>query len=331
MKKITTTILLLIITVVSYSQTFRVYTAVSSGLWTLPGNWTTAIRTDGVKKNKVVIPKNISITADNGVNDLDLGDVEIYVLGNLILASATNLNLSSGSVIIVSNGSISGSSANQKIKIGSDIKYKGNTDGILTGNFKTDNTTGSSPNGFVSFTMLPVNFTSFYIGKTGQDVQLTWSTDKEINNSHFDVERSFNGTDWQKVSVINGAGSSTNVNNYSYNDKNVSGSVVYYRLRQVDIDGGFVYSSIKSIRMSEAVSAVRIYGSNKNVVIDLNTSIKSNLVVSVINANGQVLSKQTVSNPAYRININIQNASTGTYIVHVTDNKGWTEAKKVIL
>jgi hypothetical protein len=83
--------------------------------------------------------------------------------------------------------------------------------------------------------------------------------------------------------------------------------------------------------MSEEVSAVRIYGSNKNVVIDLNTSIKSNLVVSVVNTNGQVISKQTISNPSYRININVHNASTGTYIVHITDNKGWTEVKKVIL
>jgi hypothetical protein len=331
MKKITTTLLLLIIAIVSYSQTFRVYTAVSSGLWTLPANWASELRTDGVKKNKVVIPKNISIVADNDVNDLDLGNVEIYIFGNLTLLQGTNLNLSNGSSITLSKGSITGSAANQKIKIGSDIKYKGNTDGILSGDFKTDNTTGSSPNGFISFSMLPVNFTSFYISKSGQDIQLSWSTDKEINNSHFDVERSFNGTDWQKVSVVDGAGTSNNVNNYSYHDKNVTGSVVYYRLRQVDIDGGSLYSSIKSIRMSEAVSAVRIYGSNKNVVIDLNTSIKNNLVVSVVNANGQVISKQAVSNPSYRININVHNASTGTYIVHVTDNKGWTEVKKVIL
>ena len=92
MKKITATLLLLIITIVSYSQSFRVYTAVSSGLWTLPGNWSTQVRTDGIKKNKVVIPKNISIVANNDVNDLELGNVEIYVYGTLILSSLMRLD-----------------------------------------------------------------------------------------------------------------------------------------------------------------------------------------------------------------------------------------------
>lgn len=331
MKKISTTLVLLTIAIISFSQSFRTYTATSSGLWTASANWTTSVRMDGVKKNKVIIPKNISIVANDSVNDLQLGNVEVYISGNLTLSNGTNLNLTDGSSITLINGSITGSAANQKIKIGSDIKYKGNNDGVLSGSFRTDNTTGSSPNGFVSFSMLPVNFTSFYINKSGDDIQLTWSTDKEINNSHFDVERSFNGLDWQKIAVVDGAGTSSNVNNYNYNDKNVAGSIVYYRLRHVDIDVCFMYSSIKTIRMSEAVSAVRIYGSNKNVVIDLNTSIKSNLVVSVVNTNGQVMSKQIISNPSYRINVNVHNASTGTYIVHLTDSKGWSEVKKVML
>jgi hypothetical protein len=67
------------------------------------------------------------------------------------------------------------------------------------------------------------------------------------------------------------------------------------------------------------------------VVIDLNTSVKSNLTVSIVNTSGQVISKQTFSNPSYKINLTIPVASTGAYFVQITDNKGWTEVKKVIL
>jgi hypothetical protein len=215
--------------------------------------------------------------------------------------------------------------------IGGTIKYQGDIDGLKTGHSIADNTTGASPLGFRAFSTLPVNFTSFYIGKSGENIQLNWSTDKEIDNSHFDVEKSFDGLDWQKIAIVLGSGISDNIHNYSYNDKISTSPVVYYRLRQVDIDGRSIYSSIKMIRINEAVSAARIYGSDKNVVIDLNTSIKNNLTVSVINANGQVVRKETFNNPSYRVKINLQNASTGAYVVQVSDNKGWTEVKKVIL
>ena len=331
MKKFYSTLFLFAITLASFSQTYKIYTAKRSGLWSDNGNWNVITRVDGVAKNRYVVPNAYTMIVDNAINDAALGDVEIVVSGGLLFVGNSTLALTNNSSLQLNSGLILGLASDQVITIGGVVKYQGNKDYFKIGSLIADKTTGASPAGFKAFASLPVNFTSFYIGKSGQDVQLTWSTDKEINNSHFDVERSFNGTDWQKLSVIDGAGTSTNVNNYSYNDKNVSGSVVYYRLRQVDIDGGFVYSSIKSIRMSEAVSAVRIYGANKNVVIDLNTSIKNSLVITIINTGGQVISKQTVRNPSYRINVNMPNASNGTYIVHVTDSKGWTEVRKVNL
>ncbi len=331
MKKFYSTLVLLAITVMSFSQTYKTYTAKRTGLWSDNGNWNVTPRVDGVPKNKYVVPNAYTMIVDNAIDDGALGDVEVVVSGGLLFLSNTTLALTSNSSLQLNSGLILGLLSGQQITIGGVVKYQGNKDGWKIGSLIADNTTGTSPAGFKAFSSLPVNFTSFYVSKSGENIQLTWSTDKEINNSHFDVERSFDGLDWQKVAVVDGAGTSSNVNNYIYHDKNFANSVVYYRLRQVDIDGGFVYSSIKTIRMNEAVSAVRIYGSNKNVVIDLNTSMKNNLVVSVVNTNGQVISKQTITNPSYRININVHTAPTGTYIVHVTDNKGWTEVRKVIL
>jgi len=331
MKKFYSTLVLLTIAVMSFSQTYKIYTAKKTGLWSDVGSWKVDPRTDGVAKNKYVVPNAYTMIIDNGINDAALGNVEIFVSGGLLFLSNNTLSLTNNSTLQLSGGLILGLLPGQQITIGGVVKYQGGLDGFMSGSLIADNTTGASPAGFKAFASLPVNFTSFYINKSGDNIQLSWSTDKEINNSHFDVERSFNGLDWQKIAVIDGAGNSNNNNNYSYHDKSVTSPVVYYRLRQVDIDGRAVYSSIKTIRSGEAVSAVRIYGSNKNVVIDLNTSIKNNLVVSVVNTNGQVISKQTISNPSYKINIHLQNASTGTYIVHVTDNKGWSEVKKVIL
>ena len=330
MKKIQLTLVLLTLAVMSFSQPYYVYTAITSGSWSVPANWNTQLRTDGVNKNKFVIPSSVNMTIGNGSN-AESGDVEIYIAGNMILASSANVNLSAQSFILLMNGSITGNSANQKIKIGSTIKYKGNVDGVQSGYLIMDNTTGSSPNGFYAYGLLPVNFTNFFISKTDQNIQLSWSTDKEINNSHFEVERSFNGLNWEKIAVIVGSENDKNNSNYSYSDKEISRPVVYYRIRQVDIDGRSVYTSIKTIRTGEAISPLKIYGSEKNIIIDFNTTVKSKIVVSVANNSGQVITRKSYSNSSYKINLNLSGVPSGLYIVQVTDNEGRSEVKKVIL
>jgi len=330
MKNIYILLFLITLSATAFSQPYYIYTAKANGLWSVSGNWDIKLRTDGISKNKMVIPKNITMIVDKDIKEIDLGDVDIYISGTMAMSSSINLNLSQNSSIELNNGTISGSSSNQKIKIGNDIKYKGSVDGILTGNYLSNGTTGSSPSGFVNLSMLPVNFTSFYINKANQNIRLNWSTDNEINNSHFDVEKSADGVNWLKVGVVI-AGNNRITNNYSYNDKISSSPVVYYRLRQVDIDGRSSFSSIKAIRTGETIPAVKIYSSEKNVVIDLNSAVKSNLFVSVINSNGQVISKRAFNNAAYKINFHLDKATPGTYIVHVADNKGMNAVKKIIL
>lgn len=331
MKIIYTTLFFLAVATVSFSQTYYIFTAQGSGSWSTAANWNTQPRLDGVNKHKVIIPAAYNITADNAVNSLIPGDVEIHISGGLTLSSNTTLNLTSNSSIQLNNGTIYGTTTNQRIIIGTTVKYRGNVDGAKTGLSIADNTTGVAPNGFRDLATLPVNFTSFYINKSGPTIQLSWSTDNETNHSHFVVERSSNGTSWEEIALINAGPGNNNSNNYSYNDKTIPGPVVYYRLRQVDMDGRSVFSSIRLIRSSEPMKAVKIYGTNKKVVVDLNTPITSSLVISVIDAKGQVITQQTVVNPSYKINVDVPGASRGMYIVHLTDSKGWTEVKKVVL
>ena len=331
MKKVYSTILVVFVTLISYSQSYFIYTATSSGSWYDVNHWSVQNRTDGIAKHQIVIPAAYTITADNSVNSLPLADVEVIVEGRVDLAPNTVLLLSNNSSIELHDGFISGTTATQQVLIGGVVKYQGDLDGLKTGYSIADNTSGVSPAGFRALSTLPVNFTSFLIGKSAGNIQLSWSTDREMNNSHFEIERSFNGLDWLKVAVMFGAGNSDNVHNYKYNDKISTNAVVYYRLRQVDIDGRSVYSSIKSIREGEITPAAKIYGADKNVVIDLNTATNNSLIVSVLTTGGHVVARKTVRNPAYRINISLPNLSSGPYIVQVSDSKGWTEVKKVIL
>lgn len=331
MKKLYTTLFLITVSVFAFSQPYFIYTAKKSGYWYVSGNWNVQPRTDGVNKHKIIIPAAYSIILDNNVNSMGLGDIEVVVSGGITIVPNTTLNLSSNSSIQLNNGSITGNAANQQIIIGSTVKYKGDIDGVKTGYSIADNTTGTSPNGFRAFALLPVSFTSFYISRSDNNIALSWSTDREMNNSHYEVERSIDGREWKKIAMFLGAGTTNNVNTYTYTDRNISNPVIYYRIRQVDISGRSVYSSVKTIRGNEAIPSVKIYGYDKNVVIDFNTAIKNSINVTVLNNSGQIVSQQSFNNPSYRISMSLHGMASGAYVVQITDAKGWSEVKKVVL
>ncbi|MBS1617017.1 MAG: T9SS type A sorting domain-containing protein, partial [Bacteroidetes bacterium] len=78
-------------------------------------------------------------------------------------------------------------------------------------------------------------------------IDLDWATASEINNSGFAVERSTNGTDFTQIGWVEGHGNSNTQLSYSYSDRAVQpGTVYYYRLKQVDVDGQYTYSEIVS-------------------------------------------------------------------------------------
>jgi hypothetical protein len=84
---------------------------------------------------------------------------------------------------------------------------------------------------------LPVELTSFSASCEEDIVTLSWSTASEQNSSHFDVEKSNDGSAWRVIGSISAAGNSTQDINYSFVDSEKSNDQNYYRLNQVDIDG----------------------------------------------------------------------------------------------
>lgn len=89
-------------------------------------------------------------------------------------------------------------------------------------------------------TPLPVTLTDFSVNCNDEDLQLIWSTASEFESSHFVVEHSRNGLDWDAVLVVEAIGTTNQTTNYSASfPKNTS--VHYYRLKQVDLNGATAY------------------------------------------------------------------------------------------
>lgn len=110
-------------------------------------------------------------------------------------------------------------------------------------------------------TPLPVTLL-FFKGENKENKysHLTWGTALEINNSGFVVEKSLNAMDFDSIGWVDGHGNSTTLNTYSFDDVNVlNGKTYYYRLKQVDYDGGFEYSEIVSVKFGEEPEKIVYY------------------------------------------------------------------------
>jgi trimeric autotransporter adhesin len=95
--------------------------------------------------------------------------------------------------------------------------------------------------------MLPVTWLDFTGQLVTNKVILNWKTASEQNNTGFDVERSADGRSWSKIGFIPGKINSALLSSYSYSDLSPLKGLSYYRLKQIDLDDKFTYSSVVRI------------------------------------------------------------------------------------
>ncbi len=89
-----------------------------------------------------------------------------------------------------------------------------------------------------------VTLTAFSVAVEKNNALLSWVTANELNNAGFEIERRANGSAWQKIAFIEGAGQSRNIANYNYTDHNLPTGSYDFRLKMLDLSGSFEYSSV---------------------------------------------------------------------------------------
>ncbi len=100
---------------------------------------------------------------------------------------------------------------------------------------------------------LPVELLSFSSSVIDNDVTLNWTTATETNNSGFQIERretkNEKSEEWKSIVFVNGNGTTTEPQTYSFKDENLSAGKYQYRLKQIDFDGTFEYSNIVEVEI----------------------------------------------------------------------------------
>jgi Secretion system C-terminal sorting domain/Carbohydrate binding domain len=144
---------------------------------------------------------------------------------------------------------------------------------------------------------LPVTLTSF-TGKYSNGVStLDWQTSQELNSDHFDLFKSADGQDFSLVATINAAGFSSVIKNYSYQDNSPNnGQNVYYRLKQVDRDGKYNFSSIVKLALG-ANTSVAVYPNpfNNDFTVSFSAGKTSPATLKLMNSTGQLVFTKTIT------------------------------------
>ena len=300
---------------------------VNNGNWSSTGTWSPGRIPQN--NDSIVIPAGYTVIFDNSYT---LNNVYITIAGTLNFNPNNTLALDINSVVnIVSGGTLTAThpTPNELLSINGVTKYDGKTDGTITGPAAATAMTGPSPSGFTQV-VLPVVFLSFSANRSNGAIQLIWNTANENDNSHFEVERSANGSSWQTIGTV-AAGTSSLTNSYTYTDESAPAVQTEYRIRQVDFDGHYQYSTVVLVGTSaNAAARTTIFASGGTVSIFPEKVSGSHLVVRVITIGGQVLQQREFEATSGRIDLSVS-APTGIYVVQVTDGSQWSLAKKVML
>ncbi len=299
--------LLLGVTSLSIAQT---RTSIASGDWNDGSNWSpTGVPQDG---EDIIIASGHTMDID-GTPDITLDDVAITIDGVLNFSEdgfdVGNLFLTGNSGVLVSpSGSITESVGTfgeifSSIVLDETVLWTAcsNQTCIDIANALVDpdpeqngTVTGGSSGILLpqSGNPLPVEMTYFKAQMEGTKVLLTWQTASELNNDHFEVERSFDGINFDILGTVQGNGTTTEIQNYEFVDHTPGSSYNYYRLRQVDFDGEFEYSRTKTVTGDQVSQApmVRIYPNpaNANLFIKSDRGVYFNRV-ELLNMQGQVV------------------------------------------
>ncbi len=176
---------------------------------------------------------------------------------------------------------------------------------------------------------LPVRYLDFSVYKQATTDLLKWITLTETNNSHFNVQRSSNGIDFETLGRVNSkANSSTNAQGqylqYSFVDEAPKRGSNYYRLEQVDHDGNKSYSKVIHILWTEN-SVVRLYPNPTKDLIHLDFSLKESrqMEVRLMDMCGRVI-KSVYTKGVKGMNhveVSLNDSANGLYHVQLFGNQ----------
>ncbi|MBK7635367.1 MAG: T9SS type A sorting domain-containing protein [Saprospiraceae bacterium] len=105
---------------------------------------------------------------------------------------------------------------------------------------------------------LPIALKNFEVQNIQNNIKMYWSTASETNNDYFEILHSTTGKDFQVIGMVKGVGNSNTIQQYRFTHENPARGRSFYRLRQVDYDGKYEYSPVRSVVSDLKIKEIHI-------------------------------------------------------------------------
>ncbi|WP_367389278.1 T9SS type A sorting domain-containing protein [Lewinella sp. LCG006] len=195
----------------------------------------------------------------------------------------------------------------------------------------TKNQSGSNY-GFTDFiyplTALPVTLKIISVKAEETYINLSFTTATETNNAYFHIERSTDSRNWEKLGSIAGAGTTQEEQHYQFLDVAPAPGLNYYRIKQVDYDGSFSYSSIVSARWEGKIN-VQLYPNPTDELLQISglPDDEGPITIEIIDMAGRIVLRQNWTQSA----INVAQLADGVYSLRILSTAGVMDNQRLFI
>ncbi|MBX3241131.1 MAG: T9SS type A sorting domain-containing protein [Chitinophagaceae bacterium] len=156
----------------------------------------------------------------------------------------------------------------------------------FTGNFASTNIPSNynisyTPTAVIltKMSILPLTWGSFTLGESNGSIVLNWSTVQESNTSHFVIEQSPDGKNYEPVRTLAAGGNTSGVTNYSFSYSPAVGQTsFFFRIKQLDLDGKSSYSPTRSIKLTSS-RVIQVYPNPSYGILNFNVPENNSKIV----------------------------------------------------
>lgn len=169
-------------------------------------------------------------------------------------------------------------------------------------------------------TVLPVKLTSFTAQGSSNGILLKWTTQTEMENSHFDILRaSDKNNEFTNIASVKGKGTTSTQSNYNFRDPVPVNGINYYKLRQIDNNGEEAYSDVVFASAAIDRAKLNVATSKEAIEFSIYSLYGGNSEIRLININGNIIKKTNLHlEKGFNSLRWANNFSTGVYVVQVS-------------
>ncbi len=189
----------------------------------------------------------------------------------------------------------------------------------------------------ITFPTLPVELIDFTVEDVDCNNVLKWSTASEENSSHFIVEHSTDGKNYNAIGRVEAAGNSLEIIEYEFRHEDIDKAYNYYRLKQIDFDGAYEYFDVVFVKNAcyefEDVSAfVYPNPTPRDVNIEISSTSEQEVTIQIVDALGRLVQQEKIQvneGTSFKT-YDLKRYENGYYNIMIITDSGTVKTYKII-